>query len=173
MHRAEEIAADTDQLTGINNSRRFYAELANEILRSKRYGHIFSLAYIDVDNFKQINDTLGHPVGDKLLIEISECLLKSLRATDIVSRIGGDEFICLLPEAEQVNAKAAMLKAENILNDSMKKHGWNVSFSIGVITFETLPDDTLEAVKLADDLMYKVKNNSKNAIAYSVWRDHS
>lgn len=169
VHRVEVVAADTDSLTGVNSSRNFYAEIANEILRSKRYGHTFSLVYIDVDNFKQINDTLGHSIGDKLLIQLSKCLLDSLRATDFVARIGGDEFVCLLPEADQIEAKSALLKAEKALQDSMKKHGWDVSFSIGVVTFEKLPDDVREAVKLADELMYEVKSNSKNDIAYRVW----
>lgn len=170
VHRVEAVAANTDSLTGVNSARRFYAELANEILRSKRYGHAFSLAYIDVDNFKQINDTLGHSIGDKLLIQLSKCLLESLRATDVVARIGGDEFVCLLPEAEQREARSALLKAEKALRDRMKKHGWDVSFSIGVVTFETSPDDVREAVQLADELMYEVKGNSKNNIAYKVWR---
>ena len=169
-HKFETSAADTDSLTGVNSSRRFYIELTEEILRSKRYGHTFSLVYIDVDNFKQINDTLGHPVGDELLIQLSKCLRESLRSTDIVARMGGDEFICLLPEAGQFEAKSAMLKAKKALKLSMKKHNWDIiSFSIGVITFETIPNDALQAVKLADELMYEVKNASKNDIAYRVW----
>jgi len=170
VHGVEVLAADTDSLTGVNSSRRFYAELSNEILRSNRYGHIFSLSYIDVDNFKQINDTLGHSVGDRLLINLSKCLLKSLRKTDIVARLGGDEFVCLLPEAGEVEAKSAMIKAEKTLKDNMKRHGWEVSFSIGVVTFEKLPDDVHEAVKLADELMYEVKGKNKNDIAYRIWR---
>ncbi len=169
VHKVEVVAADTDTLTGVNSSRSFYAELANEILRAKRYDHIFSLAYIDVDNFKRINDSLGHSVGDKLLIELSRCLQDALRATDITARIGGDEFVCLLPEAGESEAKTAMLKAEKELQKSMKRHGWDVSFSIGVVTFKKLPDDVREAVKLADELMYEVKNNKKNNIAYRVW----
>lgn len=168
-HRFEVAAADSDFLTGINNTRRFYAELANEILRSRRYGHTFSIAYLDVDNFKNINDTLGHCIGDKLLVEISRCLVKSLRTTDIVARVGGDEFACLLPESEQAQAKGALLNAKKALRDSMKEHGWDVSFSIGVVTFEMLPEDIKEAIKLADELMYEVKSNRKDDIAYRVW----
>jgi diguanylate cyclase (GGDEF)-like protein len=168
VHRVEAVAADTDSLTGVYSSRRFYAELAKEIVRSKRYGHAFSLAYIDVDNFKQINDTLGHSIGDNLLIQLSKCLLESLRATDVVARIGGDEFVCILPEAEQIHAKSALLKAEKALKYSMEKHDWDVSISIGVVTFETLPDNVREDIKLADELMYEVKNNGKNNIAYRV-----
>lgn len=170
VYGVEKDAADTDTLTGANSSRKFYSELANEIVRSRRYRHIFSIAYIDVDNFKIINDKLGHPIGDELLIRVSECLLQSLRATDVVARLGGDEFVCLLPETGQDEAKTALLKAEKALKRSMEKYGWDVSFSVGVVTFETLPDDVGQAVKLADDLMYQVKTGNKNDIAYRVWR---
>lgn len=74
VHRIEVHAADTDNLTGVHSARSFYAELANELLRSKRYKHVFSLAYIDIDNFKNINDSLGHTAGDRLLKEVAECL---------------------------------------------------------------------------------------------------
>ena len=169
VHGVEKDAADTDTLTGANNSRKFYSELGDEIIRSRRYQHIFSLAYMDIDNFKNINDTFGHPIGDELLIQVAKCLLQSLRATDVVARLGGDEFVCLLPETEQVEAKSALLKAEKALKDTMEKYNWDVSFSIGVITFETLPDDVGQAIKLADDLMYKVKRHNKNDIVYQIW----
>jgi diguanylate cyclase (GGDEF)-like protein len=171
VHSVEIVAADTDTLTGVSSSRKFYADLENEINRSRRYGHSFSLVYLDVDDFKNINDTLGHPIGDELLIRLSKSLQTSLRATDIIARIGGDEFVCLLPETERMAAKSALLKAEKALKGSMEKYGWDVSFSIGVITFEKPPNDALQAVKLVDDLMYKVKRGSKNDIAYQVWRD--
>jgi len=101
VHRVESNAADTDDLTNTYNSRGFYVELANELVRSSRYEHIFSLAYIDIDNFKFVNDSRGHPAGDQLLIEVAESLKESLRATDTIARLGGDEFACLLPEAGQ------------------------------------------------------------------------
>lgn len=170
VHSVEVVAADTDTLTGASSSRKFYSELDNEILRSRRYGHTLSLAYLDIDDFKIINDTLGHPVGDELLVQVSKSLLVSLRATDIVARLGGDEFVCLLPETEQAEAKLAILKAEKALKNTIKVHNWNVSFSIGVITFDTVPDDGRQAVKLADDLMYQVKGGNKNETAYRVWR---
>ncbi|MCI5208373.1 MAG: diguanylate cyclase [Candidatus Electrothrix sp. ATG2] len=169
VHGVEVVAADTDNLTGVHSVRSFYAGLANEILRSSRYGHIFSLAYIDIDNFKSINDAFGHSTGDKLLVEISGCLASSFRTTDTIARIGGDEFICLLPETEQSEAKNAILKAKSFIAKTMCNNKWEVSLSVGVVTFETLPVDVHEAVKIADKLMYTVKNNKKNAIAYKVW----
>ena len=170
VHGVEVVAADTDTLTGLSSLRRLYSDLENEMLRSQRYGHTLSLAYIDVDNFKNINDTLGHLVGDELLKQLSKSLLRSLRSTDTAGRIGGDEFLCVLPETGQVEARSAIMKVEKYLKDSMEKHNWNVSFSIGVVTFDKLPDDVAQAVKLADDLMYEVKNDHKNGISYRVWR---
>ena len=170
VHREESIAADTDALTNILNTRGFYADLANELLRSIRYEHQFSLAYIDVDDFKNINDSLGHAEGDRLLIEVASCLKDSLRATDIVARLGGDEFACLFPEAGRNEAQKAFEKASEELKRRMKTHRWPVSFSVGLVTFEHMPTDMKEALRIADDLMYSVKNADKNSIAHQVWR---
>ncbi len=169
VHRVEVDVADTDYLTGISNSRSFFSDLANELVRSNRYNRVFSLAYLDLDNFKYINDTKGHEVGDQLLKEVADCLHSNLRKTDIVARLGGDEFACLLPETKQDSARKAFLKLNGVLLERMKEHNWPVSFSVGVVTFEKCPDDVNQAVKLADDLMYSVKNNEKNAVAYKVW----
>ena len=169
VHGVEVVAADTDALTGISSPRSFYAEIANEILRSSRYGHKFSLIYIDIDDFKKVNDKFGHSTGDNLLIKVAHCLESAFRATDTVARIGGDEFVCLMPETEQDQAKAAILKVEKSFQESMKLNKWKVTFSIGVVTFDLLPDDVHEALKIADELMYSVKNSHKNDIAYRVW----
>lgn len=169
VHGLEVIAADTDDLTSINNARGFYIELANELVRSCRYDHVFSLAYLDIDDFKYINDSLGHSEGDRLLVEVANCLKISLRKTDTAARLGGDEFACLFPETEQEEAKIAFEKAINMLRKRMKEQGWPVSFSAGLVTFGTLPNDIREAIKVADELMYSVKNGEKNNIAYRVW----
>jgi diguanylate cyclase (GGDEF)-like protein len=173
VHREESIAADTDKLTNILNLRGFYAELANELVRSVRYDHVFSLAYIDIDNFKNINDSKGHIEGDKLLIEVANCLKDSLRATDIIARLGGDEFACLLPETGQEASKVAFTKANQELQKRMKHYHWPVSFSIGLVTFESMPTDIKQAIKIADDLMYSVKNTNKDSISFKVWQDES
>jgi len=170
VHRIEVYAADTDNLTGLHSARSFYVELANELLRSKRYDHVFSLAYLDVDNFKSINDSLGHREGDKLLKEVANCLVSSLRGTDVIARLGGDEYACLLHETNQQKAKSAFLKTVDLLNKRMVKNKWDVSFSIGVMTFENIPEDIKEAIDLADKLMYSVKNDNKDNIAYQVYQ---
>jgi diguanylate cyclase (GGDEF)-like protein len=173
VHRVEEFAAGTDSLTRLPNARAFYAEFANELLRSIRYKHIFTLAYIDIDNFKSVNDSQGHSSGDELLIEVARCLKSSIRATDTVARLGGDEYVCLFPETEAEAAKNLFSKISQQLAENMQSQNWPVSFSVGMVTFETIPDDIKEAMIIADDLMYSVKNNKKNSIAYKVWRGRS
>ena len=169
-HRVEVVAAETDSLTNVCNARGFYVELANELVRSTRYKHQFSLAFLDVDNFKLINDTNGHAAGDKLLEEIAGILKISLRSTDTVSRIGGDEFACLLPETEQEEAKAAFSKVSEMLRSRMRRGKWPVTFSVGMVTFEVMPEDIKEAMRIADQLMYSVKNTEKNNVSYKIWR---
>jgi diguanylate cyclase (GGDEF)-like protein len=173
LHRIEVNAADTDDLTGISNSRSFYVELANELIRSHRYGHVFSLAYLDIDDFKHVNDSQGHLEGDRLLIEVAKCLKISLRKTDTAARLGGDEFACLFPETNQENANIAFENVSDMLKKHIKEHGWDVTFSAGLVTFETIPDDIKEALNAADELMYSVKNGEKNNIALRVWHGKS
>jgi diguanylate cyclase (GGDEF)-like protein len=173
LHRIEVNAADTDDLTGISNSRSFYVELANELIRSHRYGHVFSLAYLDIDDFKHVNDSQGHLEGDRLLIEVAKCLKISLRKTDTAARLGGDEFACLFPETNQENANIAFENVSDMLKKHIKEHGWDVTFSAGLVTFETIPDDIKEALNAADELMYSVKNGKKNNIALRVWHGKS
>jgi diguanylate cyclase (GGDEF)-like protein len=101
---------------------------------------------------------------------VADCLKVNLRKIDITARIGGDEFACLFPETGQTEAKIAFEKATDMLQRSMKKHGWPVTFSAGLVTFDTQPEDIEEALRIADELMYSVKNSKKNNIAYKVWK---
>jgi diguanylate cyclase (GGDEF)-like protein len=169
-HRIEVDAADTDTLTGVHSVRSLQVELNNVLLRSKRYNRAFSLAYIDIDNFKKINDLHGHSTGDNLLKEVANCLVSSLRVTDIIARIGGDEYVCVLQETGQEEARSAFAKVIDLLDKKMKIHGWPVSFSVGVVTFQKLPEDINAAMTIADKLMYSVKNDKKNAVAYQVYQ---
>lgn len=169
-HRVEVIAADTDSLTGIGNSRSFYSDLEDEMARSLRYGHVFSLAYLDIDDFKQVNDSRGHLEGDRLLVEVGTCLKANLRKTDVAARIGGDEFACLFPETGQVEAKIAFEKAIDMLERCTKEYGWPITFSVGLVTFDSPPEDINEALKIADGLMYSVKKGEKNNVAYKIWK---
>lgn len=154
----------SDALTGCLNRRGLGEQLQSEVDRTRRYGHAFSLAYFDCDNFKAVNDTLGHHVGDALLAEIGRVLHNGVRSVDAAARLGGDEFAVLLRES---NADAALHAAQLIkraLDEAMRRHGWPVSFSIGVASFDSPPDNADKVLSLADALMYEVKRHGKDDI---------
>ena len=165
----EKSLARTDYLTGIANRRHFFELAQTELERSQRYQHPITLAYIDLDNFKIVNDQWGHKTGDKLLCAVVDRAKSQLRGTDTIARLGGDEFVLLLPETDQVAAKMVIPKIHNILTDEMRLNGWPVTFSIGVLTCLDTQIPMDELIKRADGLMYFVKRTGKNAIAYEVF----
>jgi diguanylate cyclase (GGDEF)-like protein len=162
----EKALSRTDFLTGAVNNRFFYDLAQREIDRSIRYPHPITVAFIDVDNFKTINDQFGHSTGDKVLEAIASSIQQHLRKTDIVARIGGDEFAILLPEAGADNAQKIISKMQRILLGEMHRNNWAVTFSIGVSTFNTPPASVDEMLNLADKEMYAAKNKGKNNISY-------
>ncbi len=157
-----------DFLTGIGNRRAYYEAVEREANRSRRYRRPFTLVYLDVDNFKTINDDRGHEEGDRLLRTVAAKLKKVTRETDTVARLGGDEFAILLCESDVEAAGLAAKNIEGSLMKVMQQHGWDVSFSIGARTFREPSDSVDHMVKLADELMYEVKKNGKNAVASRV-----
>ncbi len=158
----------TDGLTGAANRRAFYETAEVERKRALRYGRPMSLAYIDLDNFKQVNDQSGHDSGDRVLVCVAEVLRKHNRAENLVARLGGDEFALLLPEAGQISAGVVINKLRGLLNNAMRENGWPVTFSIGVVTYDKPPENMEEMVQVADKLMYTVKREGKNKIGCSV-----
>jgi diguanylate cyclase (GGDEF)-like protein len=168
LEREREIA-HIDYLTGAINSRLFYDFAQMEIDRIQRYEHPFTLAYIDLDNFKVVNDRFGHSVGDQALRTVVSATKKYLRKTDVVARLGGDEFVLLLPETNQESARVVLSKIQSGLLEEMRQNNWPITFSIGVLTCSAAPHTTDELVRMADELMYSVKHNGKNGIKYSVY----
>jgi diguanylate cyclase (GGDEF)-like protein len=165
----EKESARTDYLTGAANSRLFYDLVQMEIGRFQRYERHFSLAYIDIDDFKTVNDRFGHSVGDQVLRTLASSAGKYLRKTDVVARLGGDEFALLFPETDQESARVILAKIHSGLLEAMRQNNWLITFSIGVLTCIAIPDSTDELVKAADELMYAVKRDGKNAIKYSTY----
>ncbi|MFN2455772.1 MAG: GGDEF domain-containing protein [Pyrinomonadaceae bacterium] len=166
----ESDLARTDFLTGAANQRAFYELAQIEINRARRYGDPFSVAYFDADNFKAVNDRLGHHIGSQLLVRVVEVLKQNLRATDVVARIGGDEFAILLPETGAEQAKAVLQKLRERLSAGMRASGWPVTFSVGLLTCADPPHTVDEMIKVADGLMYEVKEGGKDAIRHEVLR---
>jgi len=139
-----------------------------EINKARRYGHTFTLAYFDADNFKTVNDQLGHHVGSQLLVRVVEIMKQNLRVTDLIARIGGDEFAILLPETGAEQARMVVQKLCEKLSAEMRESGWLVTFSVGVLTCTDPPQTVDEMIKIADGLMYEVKKDSKDAIRYEI-----
>lgn len=168
----EQARARRDPLTGIGN-RRFFFELAeSEMHRAKRYPHPLTVMYMDLDNFKTVNDRFGHEVGDTLLRMITKIINRNIRSTDTVARLGGDEFALLLPETDGASAGSVIDKIHTQLSTAMKRNGWPVTFSIGVVTFLTQPETVDDMVTLVDDLMYSAKKGGKDQVKYEVYEKH-
>jgi diguanylate cyclase (GGDEF)-like protein len=166
----EKNLSRTDSLTGTANKRAFYELASIEIDRARRYKRPFTAAYIDIDNFKTINDRFGHTIGDCLLQLVATTIRSKTRSTDAVARLGGDEFILLLPETEGESAQKVLHRIQNQLLDAVQKNEWPVTFSIGVATFINPPESVEEMIKKADALMYSAKNSGKNMIKQAVFR---
>jgi len=159
-----ERLAERDPLTGLYNRRKMKEILESELRKSERYGTVFCVLMIDVDNFKQINDTYGHDEGDRVLVSISRCLEEILRDTDVVSRWGGEEFLVLMPET---NKEGGITVAEKIRNHIQSEVcceiGKNVSVSIGVTAYRE-GDSMDDILRRADQAMYEAKRKGKNTV---------
>lgn len=160
--------AITDDLTKLFNTRYLNRTIEIEIQRSSRYGTSLSLIFMDVDHFKRINDSYGHLVGSKVLVEVGQLLLKSLRTVDIVARYGGDEFVIVLPQTppEAATQIAERMRKAIEQNSFLKKEGYalKMTASFGVASYPESAKSKEELVKIADDAMYRVKHQTRNAV---------
>lgn len=159
----------TDDVTELYNVRHLNFVLDTEIYRSDRYGYKFSLIFIDLDHFKEVNDTYGHLVGSKLLREMAELLRGSLRLIDYAFRYGGDEFVILLPQTDKESAYvvARRLRERTTNHQFMQSEGLNLRLtaSLGLASYPTDAKSKAELIRLADEAMYLVKNTTRNNIA--------
>ena len=165
--------AREDPLTGIPNRRAFFGALDRVVAASRRRDAAWVLAYLDVDNFKRINDELGHNVGDAVLRRVANTLREATRRIDVVARLGGDEFALLLPDTDAEEARTAITKLLRLLDEAMVRDGWNTTFSIGVITFVSPPESVDTAVAMADAVMYRVKAGGKSGAAFRTWPEQA
>ncbi len=158
----------TDSLTLVHN-RRAFQDLADlELTKARRSKKPLSVLYVDIDNFKQINDHFGHRIGDTLLRSVAKTIKTNIRAIDIVARLGGDEFGILLAETGSGAVALVARKLKEKLLELMQNNHWPVTFSIGAVTFETPPDSVDQLIDAADSQMYFAKNKGKNRIHYKI-----
>ncbi|TWT97766.1 Response regulator PleD [Botrimarina colliarenosi] len=160
----ERRMARTDGLTGLLNAKAFRDRAEEEVSRSDRTGRAVSVAFIDCDNFKTVNDTLGHLEGDRLLKAIAQQISKCVRDIDTPARMGGDEFAILLPETSEAEASVVVERLRQALSERMQQDDWPVTFSIGVAVYASTPDSVDELLRAADTLMYEVKRSQKDAV---------
>lgn len=167
-YEREKTLSTLDPLTGLLNSRAFQERANAEIERARRYSHPFTVAYIDLDNFKTVNDRFGHSTGNTVLRTVANTASGNVRATDIVARLGGDEFALLFPETGEDSARTALDKISSLVSVSLEKNGWPVTLSIGAVTFRKPPDSVDRMLKTADALMYAAKHDGKSRIRHEV-----
>ena len=163
------LLARKDSLTDLANRGSFYELVNQEMLRCKRYGGAISIAFIDLDKFKALNDRAGHDVGDEALCVVAQTLRAQLRSTDVPARLGGDEFAVMLPGMDARGASQATQILQSRLLSAMEHRGWPITFSIGLATFATAPDSADEMIKRADMLMYQMKREGKGGISEHVF----
>ena len=161
----EAALARTDPLTGAPNRRAFEEAAGRELDRARRHGHPLTLALLDADGFKAVNDRLGHGAGDALLKSAAAALRSRLRASDVLARIGGDEFALLLPETGPEQAREPLERVRLALEAAMQAGGWAVSFSIGAAGFAKPEGSLEEMLRLADAEMYAVKGGGKGRVS--------
>ncbi|MFC1835687.1 GGDEF domain-containing protein, partial [Thermodesulfobacteriota bacterium] len=158
-----------DPLTGTVNARGFHERAQREIERSVRYGHSFTVAYLDLDNFKDVNDSLGHSTGNNLLVRVAELISNAIRKTDVLARLGGDEFVILFSETGSEAAQGMMARIKVGISQEMHIQGWPVTLSVGLVTFAAPPGSVDEMIQKADDRMYDAKNSGKNIVKFGIY----
>jgi diguanylate cyclase (GGDEF)-like protein len=162
---AERKLAREDETTGLASSRAFRERMALEIERMKRSKRPLSLLYMDLDDFKRINDERGHLAGDQTLARVGKLLLAAVRRVDLCARLGGDEFAVLMPETTSEEAFAVAERIRDAIQKPFQEGGASSGASVGLGTFSEAPIDEQAAISLVDSLMYAAKRAGKGGIA--------
>jgi diguanylate cyclase (GGDEF)-like protein len=160
----ERILSSSDVLTGLANRHSFYTQAGIALALCQRSQKPVSLAYMDLDNFKQVNDTRGHASGDDVLRKVGEILVSCLRTSDVAARVGGDEFVILLPDTTAESARIVLEKIRARLAEAPDVQAFSVTASIGAVSYAQAPTDITVMIKAADELMYRVKGGGKDGI---------
>lgn len=161
------LLSETDEMTSLQNKRSFNQILSKEIKKAARYSRMFSILLIDADNLKEVNDNYGHGAGDQLIKVLANTMKESLRTSDVVARIGGDEFVVLLPEADHKHAMEAGERiCTAVANTSFNREGQriNLSVSIGIAGFPEDGQGLEEIMDNADHALYRSKKSGRNCV---------
>jgi diguanylate cyclase (GGDEF)-like protein/PAS domain S-box-containing protein len=161
--------AEHDPLTGLANRRRFDQQLARHIDDCHRYGPRGAVLMLDLDHFKEVNDTLGHAVGDELLVDVARVLLQRMRSTDLVARLGGDEFAVLLPHADRKSAELVASTLVETLRDEvsgLEDTRSGVTASIGGVIVEEAHRSASDVLSAADAAMYVAKHSGRSRFTF-------
>jgi diguanylate cyclase (GGDEF)-like protein len=169
MHQVRMLAL-TDMLTGLPNRAAFVSALAQALDRQNSGGERFSVLLLDLDGFKQINDVLGHPAGDRVLVDVAAVLRASIRNDDIAARLGGDEFGVILAGRSGSDPSLVGERIRSVIETTMAEAARAVTVSVGAITFLAPPADETEVLSATDALLYAAKASGKNRV---VWRSFS
>lgn len=162
LHVRERELARVDSLTRAATRAAFFEFAGDEINRARRSSQPMTLAYLDLDCFKEINDRNGHATGDSVLVTVARGIQSHIRRTDMVARLGGDEFALFLPNTCKDAATRLLGKVLEALTNTMRHRGWPVTFSVGAMTFLNPPESVQVMLQRTDDLMYSVKRTGKN-----------
>ncbi len=158
----------TDRLTGLNNRGYWEEELEREYARHRRYGSRLSMVIFDIDHFKKVNDTHGHPAGDKVIQAVAEVLRQQVRDTDIAGRYGGEEFVVLLPDVESAGAQLfaeRMRKAIESLLVTYAEQSIPFTISLGVADLSGPSNSHKDLIEWADGALYESKHNGRNLVS--------
>jgi diguanylate cyclase (GGDEF)-like protein len=167
----EKKMARSDALTGAANGRTFYEMVSQTVERALRTDQPITLAYLDLDNFKWLNDKLGHAAGDEALIDLVRTIHHNIRVTDLLARLGGDEFALLLPECSRADAQIILERIQERFTQQMQRKKWPVTLSMGAMTFPQPLRDVDAMVRRVDELMFQAKQAGKNRIVHHELRD--
>jgi diguanylate cyclase (GGDEF)-like protein len=163
MSKLEEQAL-ADELTGLANLRALRETAATEIERCRRFDHPLSVAYLDIDDFKAVNDRVGHEAGDRVLVALANVARATMRSIDMVARVGGDEFVILMPETGDETALPLADRLRAAFSRAVKVEGVPVTCSIGLASFRRPPVSVDEMLAAADELMYEAKADGGDAV---------
>jgi diguanylate cyclase (GGDEF)-like protein len=171
LHRAlerQKALANIDPLTRISNRRAFFELAERELKRARRFNYPLSILYMDLNNFKRVNDEYGHHVGDELLCLVAQHLQGHIREIDILARFGGDEFCVLLIDTTPIVSRRVIRKLQQRISELMRSHDWPVTVSIGAATYLSFPGSVEEMITTADKLMYIAKKDRQQSIIHKI-----